>query len=124
MQIITYILNLPWTIIGIIFSLISIPEKFGFSKNPFAFVINIKSFWWYEWLPGKKGVRAITIGNVVLLSRKILEKDLEHELVHVKQFNRAPFVFPILYFWENLKSGAVNNKYEKEAYGATNSSRI
>lgn len=111
----SFILNLPWTIIGMILSLVSIPEKFSFYKNPFALVMNIKSFWWYEWLPNKKDVRAVTIGNVVLLSKKITKNDLEHELVHVKQFNRIPLIFPAFYFWETFKVGYKNNKYEKEA---------
>ncbi len=63
-----------------------------------------------------KGIRAATIGNVVLLSSKSKNKDLEHELVHVGQYQDEPLVHPILYFFELLKNGYKNNKYEVEAY--------
>jgi len=64
-----------------------------------------------------KGARAVTIGHIVLLSPKMKEKDLEHELVHVAQYQRAPLIQPFLYFVEVIKNGASpKNKYEAEAY--------
>ena len=59
----------------------------------------------------------MAMGNVILLGPNILDKDLEHELVHIKQYQREPFIHPILYAIELLKFGYRNNKYEKEAYG-------
>jgi hypothetical protein len=46
---------------------------------------------------------------------------LRHELCHVKQFEQHGF-FPFLikYFWESLKLGYYNNKYEVEARQAEN----
>ena len=64
-----------------------------------------------------KGVRAMAMGNVILLGPNILDKDLEHELVHIKQYQREPFIHPLLYAIELLRFGYKNNKYEQEAYG-------
>ena len=58
----------------------------------------------------------MTIGNIILLTPKILDRDLEHELIHIEQYNRSPFVHPFLYWWELLKHGYRKNKYEQEAY--------
>lgn len=63
-----------------------------------------------------KNIRGMAMGNVVLLGPKELEGDLEHELVHVEQFQRAPLIHPFLNFIETVRHGYANNKYEKEAY--------
>jgi hypothetical protein len=115
-NLISFILNLPWTFILIFFALISIPRKISINKDPLALVFKIKSFWWFEWLPGSKGVRGMAMGNVVLLGPKEMEKDLEHELIHVEQSNRKPFIHFFLYHFETFRKGYRNNKYEVEAY--------
>ncbi|MDB5254204.1 MAG: 2-phosphoglycerate kinase [Parcubacteria group bacterium] len=112
----SFILNLPWTIVGILASVVSFPKNITFHKKPFAFVLHIRSFWWYSWLPSMRGVRAMAIGQVVLLGPYILPKDFEHELVHVEQAIQTPFIHPILYFIESRKKGYRRNKYEVEAY--------
>lgn len=110
------ILNIPWTIIGLFSGLISIPTKIEFLSTPKAIVLHVYSFWWYSWLPKAKGVRGMAIGNIVLLGRNVLKGDLEHELVHISQFEKEPLIHPFLYEYENMKYGYRNNKYEKEAY--------
>lgn len=75
-----------------------------------------KSFWWYRWIPGKAGVRAMTNGHLVQLGPLEQTKDLEHELIHVEQAIREPFVHPFLYVLESRKNGYRQNKYEVEAY--------
>ena len=59
-----------------------------------------------EW-PRKLGWRytAITFGHVVLSVKEPLADDvLEHELVHVRQYERwGPFFGP-LYWWESLRA--------------------
>ena len=117
MKIVIFILNLPWTIIGIILALLSLPKKVATNKIPFAFVFKIRSFWWFQWLPNSKGTRGMAIGNVVLLGPKELPKDKEHELIHTEQIEREPFVHIFLYYIEMIKHGYKDNKYEKEAYG-------
>lgn len=111
---IRFILNTPYTIIGLVISLISVPTKIGFRRNPYTFVVNVKKFWWeFGYM---KNARAMSIGNVVILSPNIEFGDLEHELVHVRQHERMPLIHPILYYIELMRKGYRNNKYEIEAY--------
>ena len=116
MSYIALILNIPWTILGLLCGLISIPNKIEFSSSPKAIILYVYSFWWYSWLPTATGVRGMAIGNVVLLGSNALKGDLEHELVHVSQSQKEPLIHPFLYEYENIKHGYRNNKYEKEAY--------
>ena len=109
-----FILNIPYTLIGLIVGILSIPTGIGFRKKPYAIVMKIRSFWWI--FGYMKNARAMTVGHVVLLSPKIEDRDLEHELVHVQQYERAPLIHPILYYSELFRKGYRNNKYEDEAY--------
>lgn len=77
-------------------------------------MVNIKYWWWAVlWM---RGARAATIGHVVLIGDRTQEFDYEHELVHVRQHERYPLIFPILYYWELLRKGYRQNKFEDEAY--------
>jgi len=117
MKIIRSLLNLPWTICLILFAIISFPERILINKVPlFCIVFRVKSFWWLEWLPRYNGVRGMAMGNCVLLSQKEMDKDFEHELVHVEQYNREPFIHFFLYHIETMRRGYRQNKYEVEAY--------
>lgn len=122
MKILKVILNLPWTLIGLFTAVLSFPTKIILSRNPGAIVFYYGNFWWYQWLPGKRQVRALTNGNIIQMSRYADERDLTHELIHVEQHFRWPFIFPALYFVEMLRHGyRIENKYEKEAYERSNS---
>ena len=66
----------------------------------------------------------MAMGNIVLLGKNILDNDMEHELVHVEQFEREPFIHPFLYQYQNLVYGYKENKYEKEAYGKAGNTYI
>jgi hypothetical protein len=116
MTALAFLLNLPWTLIGFILALISLPRNVQVNTKPFAFVVSVRSFWWQTWLPSHKEVRASSIGNVVLIGKNLLPKDLEHELVHVRQYEQRPSVQAFLYVFEMLRHGYKNNKYEIEAY--------
>lgn len=116
MSVISLLLNLPWALPGLIAALLSVPRQIRLHRKPLACVVTVRSFWWQTWLPGYKGVRATTIGNVVLLGSNLLPHDLEHELVHVEQYRREPFVYPLLYIVNSLRHGYRDNKYEVEAY--------
>lgn len=111
---IRFLLNLPWTIVGLAGAIISIPRSIKINHNPFAFVITVRRFWWA--VGYMKGARAMAIGNLVILGPSLEDKDLEHELVHVNQYNRVPLIYPFLYYWELFRKGYRNNKYEEEAY--------
>ncbi|MBP6888632.1 MAG: hypothetical protein KBC21_02900 [Candidatus Pacebacteria bacterium] len=116
---ISFILNTPYTLVGLLLGIISTPHKFSFVKKPYAFVIEVKNLWWL--FGYMKGGRALVVGHVVMLGPNIEEKDLEHELVHVEQYARAPIVHPFLYYVELFRKGYKNNKYEIEAYSSTGS---
>lgn len=116
MQYITFMLNLPWTVLGIFLSIISIPYKVSSNKKSLAIIFYVKSFWWYSWIPGKKKVRAMTNGHIIQLGPLEQNGDVAHELIHVEQAIREPFIHPFLYQLETIKRGYRNNKYEDEAY--------
>jgi hypothetical protein len=116
MKTVSFILNLPRTLISIIFAILSVPTKLSINKKPFALIFYVKSFWWYEWLSGKKGVRGMAQGNAVLLGPNALTNDLEHELIPVEQFERYFLIQPILYILESIRHGYLNNRFEREAY--------
>ncbi|MEK7135093.1 MAG: hypothetical protein AAB780_00100 [Patescibacteria group bacterium] len=108
------LLNLPYSLVGLVLAAISLPVSMETRSIPPSLIIKVKNFWWaFAYF---KNARAMAIGNVVLLSPKTEVGDLEHELVHVEQHQRAPLIQPFLYSWELFKNGYRNNKYEKEAY--------
>ena len=111
---ISFILNFPYTIVGLIVGLVSGSKGIRFTKNPYAFIINVKKFWWV--FGYMKGARAMTIGHVVLLGPDLESKDLEHELIHVEQYQRMPLIYPVLYYIELMRRDYRNNRYEDEAY--------
>jgi prepilin signal peptidase PulO-like enzyme (type II secretory pathway) len=100
MQLLPFILNLLWTILGLLLSILSLPSKVELKVKPLAIIFRVRSFWWYSWLTSKKNIRAVTNGHVVQLGPLERPKDLEHELVHVEQAIREPFgiqVFNVLF---------------------------
>jgi hypothetical protein len=110
MKFLAFLLNLPWTILGIILALISIPVSLRFDKQHLAFIFKVKRLWF------KKHARAAAFSHVVYLSDRTEHLDLEHELVHVQQYTRMPLLQPFLYQFETIRKGYRNNKYEVEAY--------
>lgn len=65
---------------------------------------------------------AIVIGKTIHLhntSKQTFlknEKWVKHELCHIKQYQQHGFLnFIFKYFWESIKHGYFNNKYEIEA---------
>lgn len=108
-----FILNIPYTAIGLLLALISRPKDIKFLKS-LAFIVDVKSLWWT--IGYMRGARAVTFGHVVILGPKTEPRDLNHELVHVKQYKDAPIIFPFLYYFELIRKGYKNNKYEIEAY--------
>jgi hypothetical protein len=109
-----FILNLPYTVVGLIISLLSIPLRVVFRTNPYAFVFHVKNLWWA--ISYMRNARAVAIGHVVILGPNLEDKDLEHELIHVEQYQRMPIIQPILYYLELLRKGYRGSKYENEAY--------
>lgn len=114
MRLVLLILNLPFTLTGIIPMLLSGPYSFKLVKNPIAFVFKVKKSWWaFGYM---KHARAMTIGHIILMSPKELKNDFEHEIIHVKQSERYPVIYPLLYLYELLTKGVRQNRFEDEAY--------
>ena len=116
MTIVALLLNLPWTLLGLVGALLSGPVSIRFSKKPAAIIIRAKSLWWLDRIPGHKGIRAAAWGNTVVEGPRLLKNDDKHELIHVEQAMRRPLIHPLLYFAESLKHGHKHNRYEQEAY--------
>jgi hypothetical protein len=68
------------------------------------------------WFLGQRSVAAITLWRVVFLAPKVpLDPELLlHELRHAYQF-QASAAFPLLYLWESVRRGYVDNRYEADA---------
>ncbi len=58
----------------------------------------------------------MSIGHIILMSPKELKNDFEHEIIHVKQYERYPLVYPLLYYYELIKHGYRMNRFEDEAH--------
>ncbi len=114
-----FILDFPITLAGIALAFASIPTSMRFDLNHLAFVFKVKSFWWA--LGANSFARGTALGHVVCLGPREQHHDLEHELVHVEQCIRAPFLHPFLYRYELLRKGYQNNKFEIEAYTKSDS---
>jgi hypothetical protein len=95
-------------------ALVSVPTSVRWHSRPYALVFTVKNFWWATGY--MKNMRAAALGHVVMMGPNIEDKDLEHELIHVEQYQRMPVVQPLLYYVELFRKGYRNNKYEDEAY--------
>ena len=113
-----FLLNVPWTLTGVLAALLSIPRKVALSKYPPAIIFYVRSFWWYRWIPGQEGVRAMATGNVVQMSKWADDLDLKHELIHIEQCMRYPLISGFVLLVEIIKHGSYppRNRFEKEAY--------
>ena len=119
MGFIAFLLNLPYTLLGVLLALFLRPSKVEFAKEPYRIVFTVRN---ESFGPGyTKGWRGMTCGHTILLNPRVEDKDLEHEIIHVRQYERLPLIFPIFYYLEMWEHGYRNNKYEEEAYsGAGN----
>ena len=109
-----FILNFPYTIIGFFIGFVCFPKKVQWHKEQHVILIHVTSFWWVVGF--MKGMRAMAIGHVILLGKNLEYHDLEHELIHVRQYDQAPLIFPLLYWIELARKGYRENRYENEAY--------
>ena len=88
--------------------------------------------WPWLRLPGSLVMRdwlAITLGHHILAWRTLSDRELEHELEHVRQWARHGPAFPIAYLLASLRARRAgkrwyhDNRFEVEARGAEDSSR-
>lgn len=119
-RIILLILDLPFTLIGLIPVILSGPYHFTLNKNPYVFVFKVRKL--RGLITVSKKARAATIGHTILLGPRLLKNDFEHEIIHVKQAERYPVIFQFLFGYEILKHGnGPKNRFEEEAYRLSNS---
>lgn len=111
---ISTLVNLPWTLLALFCALISYPQSFKILSS--ALAIQVYSLKWIDLLSGRRETKGFTLGNMILISPKADSGTLPHELIHITQFQKYPFVFPILYLIEHFKNGYKNNLYEIQAY--------
>lgn len=115
MRVTALILNLPWSIFGLLIALISLPKNV--KLNPKELVLTVKVKWlWLSSLIINRKVRGLTMGNVIMISNASINATFNHEMTHIKQFQKVPLLFPLLYCVEFMKSGYRQDEYEKEAY--------
>jgi hypothetical protein len=78
-------------------------------------------FWW---IPGNRNMSGLTLGNRVYVRSQhcpINPRNEEtvnlifHELIHVVQFRKNPFLFPFRYIRDHLTHGYAGNPAEIEA---------
>jgi hypothetical protein len=83
--------------------------------------------WGWLRLPGSLILRdwlAITLGHHILTWRALTDRELEHELEHVRQWARHGIVFPIAYALASLQARRAgkrwyhDNRFEIEARAA------
>jgi hypothetical protein len=77
------------------------------------------------WIPAVGGklsgmtghAAAVTLGRTIVVhpAAPLTEKLVRHELAHVRQWQRRPLAFPVLYVWNHLRFGYRDNPYEVEA---------
>ena len=64
---------------------------------------------------------AITLGKTIFAARHLTERELEHELVHVAQWQAHGPTFPFRYLWASVRAARaggdwyLDNEYEIEA---------
>ena len=77
-------------------------------------------FWW---IPGNRRMSGLTLANRVYLRAEHCPIDpldratvelIFHELAHVWQFRKHPFLFPLSYLIQHLRYGYANNPAEVE----------
>lgn len=117
MHYVKYLLNFPWTLLGIVNLLFCLPYRISFKRDA-CVVTGLTCGLVHIYAYRAKGV---TFGNLVVVRKNEPDCILEHELVHVEQFMRQPFIHQFLYMKEFLLKGYWNNPYEVEAYTRSNS---
>ena len=67
---------------------------------------------------------AITLGHTIIAARPLDPRELDHELVHVRQWDRYGWTFPLRYGLSSIRAALRgkdwywDNEFEVEAYTA------
>lgn len=73
------------------------------------------------WLSGmRRPAAAVTLGRTILVNPSIplSGRLIDHELAHVRQWERNPHLFPFRYIASHIRRGYGENPYEAEARAA------
>lgn len=73
------------------------------------------------WLSGMNGpAAAVTLGRTILVEphARVSERLIQHELAHVRQWERQPRVFPFRYIAAHIRHGYGDNPFEQDARAA------
>jgi len=111
---ILFLLNLPWTLLGILVGIVCFPVNIRANKRPIVIVVYVQRLWLNE-IFLRRRARGFTLGNTVLLDRRTDSTTYDHEMVHIRQFEKWPLVFPLLYCIQCAGKGYKRDKYEEEA---------
>jgi len=125
-QLVQFFVNLPWTIIGTLNAIISLPIRVEIVPGRLTVIIWVKSI---RFIP--KRFNGWTCGHAILVKTNVLHDDdvtaeriKSHELVHVEQFDKFWGIFPFIYLAEHLRHGYHGNRFELEAYNKMQKARI
>jgi len=67
MKKIAFVLNLPWSLAGLFYSLLILPRNINIDKLQFVIVVRVKRLWINEIFLRRKA-KGFVLGNTVLLS--------------------------------------------------------
>lgn len=115
---------LPYTVLGLMIGLFGVVARGRILwRWPLEFCDGGVA-WFLSRLPGGEFVMAITFGHVILgRTEAALDISRDHELIHVRQYERwGPFFGPAylgcsLWLWLRGRRGYRDNPFEREAYG-------
>lgn len=115
----------PWSLLGLVFALLATTTGGGIRRREATLEC------WGGWtarllgnMPLAGGASAMTLGHVILgQTIGVLDRAREHEMVHVRQYERwGPAFIPAylacsLVLWFRGKDPYFDNPFEREAYG-------
>jgi hypothetical protein len=115
----------PWTLFGVSVGLVTLLGGGRLQRTE-----RVIEFWgagpafFLRTFPLIRGASAVTFGHVVLARDRIcLDSSRQHELVHVRQYERwgpafvPAYVFFWIILWATGKHPYYDNPFEREAFG-------
>ncbi|HEY6564013.1 MAG TPA: hypothetical protein VIY86_05920 [Pirellulaceae bacterium] len=124
MRILAWLWPFPWTLVGGALGCLALPtgSRLGQREGVLHFSGGALANWLRQ-LPVAGGAAAMTLGHVVLAAdSKLLQSCWQHELVHVRQYERwGPFLVPAYLacttvLWLQGRDPYLENPFEREAF--------
>jgi hypothetical protein len=111
LRVLGYVWALPNTLLGLVLGLLSF-QRPRLDEGVIVFDRARRGFLWAF---GRRGWRAITLGHVVLATRRLEGRLREHELTHVRQQSRLGPLFLPSYLALHVFTGYKKNPFETAA---------